>query len=57
MAPRLAVSQLILIRDMLVSGEPFTASQIAVAAGCSERYLAVSEHLQIVSVADEASRP
>lgn len=37
MAPRLAVSQLILIRDMLISGEPLTASQIAEAAGCSER--------------------
>lgn len=37
MAPRLAISQLILIRDMLVSGEPLTASQIAEAAGCSER--------------------
>jgi hypothetical protein len=37
MAPRLAISQLILIRDMLVSGEPLTASQIAEAASCSER--------------------
>lgn len=65
MAPRLALSQLELIRDMMISGEPFTASQIAEAAGYSEQSikisaliygcLAGSEHLRIVSVADEAS--
>lgn len=37
MAPRLALSQVELVRDMILSREPLTTSQIAGAACCSER--------------------
>ena len=37
MTPRLALSQLELIRNVIVSDEPLTAPQIAEAAGCIER--------------------
>lgn len=36
MAPRLALSQVELVRDMILSREPLTTSQIAGAANCSE---------------------
>ena len=37
MAPRLALSQVKLVCDMILSREPLTTSQIAGAARCSER--------------------
>lgn len=37
MAPRLALSQVGLVRDMILSGEPLSTAQIARAANCSER--------------------
>jgi hypothetical protein len=60
MAPRLASSQLTMIRDM-ISSNTLTTLQMAKAAGCSKRsiktistvptsdFLAMSEHLQFLA--------